>query len=353
MQRLTTLFSCLLLAFFLAAVMTWQESRPTVVAQGSGTARSTKTADQNDRPTAPSAQQAEQVDYPQFQIDDVILQLTTATEDLIEKKLARSTAQLRPELERPRFPLDLPQTATNELSTVDLYRQTAESIFLVAGITRPTHDETSWQTAFSTAFAVHKDGILSTSAHVFDHEEHDDAVLVMDRRGKIYPVLEVLAANRSADTCLFRISRNDLKPLPLRPAAPPGTPIRVIGHPGDSFYFFSAGFVANYESDEFGSHWMNVTADFGQGSSGGPVMDAAGNVVGQVSRTFTLYAGGEASQRPRKRKRTARQPVESGQIPSDAELPENKGLEDRADPQMVFKACTPASAIRELTKSPR
>ena len=350
MQRLTAPLRCVALAVALAAVLGCRQSRPDVIAQVTAPANITDTVDVPAKTSGPDSDETKTDERLVFSVDDVIQQLTTAADDLIEKKLTRTTAQLRPELDRPRFPLALPEPDMTELKTVELYRRAVASVFLVAGITRPNEEVTAWQTSFSTAFVIHADGILSTSAHVFDHEEVDDAVVVMDVQGTIYPVLEILAANRAADTCLFRIGKKGLKPLPLKISALPGTAIRVIGHPGDSFYFFSAGHIANYERDDLGSLWMNVTADFGQGSSGGPTMDEAGNIVGQVSRTFTLYAGGETSQRSRKRKRTTRQQIETQTMPSDAEVPENKQPEDRADPQMVFKACTPASAIRDLTQ---
>jgi S1-C subfamily serine protease len=171
----------------------------------------------------------------------------------------------------------------------------------------------------------------------------------MDVHGKVYPVLEILAANRTGDTCLFRISKKGLKPLALGPAAHPGSQIRVIGHPGDSFFYFSAGHIANYERDEEGLRWLNITADFGQGSSGGPVMDGAGNVVGQVSRTYTLYAGGDASNR-RRRPGKVRQAVDLKSDDEPAESDESTIVKKRADPQMVFKACTPVAAIQALAK---
>ena len=87
---------------------------------------------------------------------------------------------------------------------------------------------------------------------------------------------------------------------------------------------------------------MNTTADFGQGSSGGPVMDEFGKVVGQVSRTFTLYAGGESRGRPR---RVASDVEEK----SDKE-PSGGDGSDLADPQMVFKSCVPVKTLRALIK---
>ena len=287
--------------------------------------------------------------YPVFFIDDVLVMLTTGADKLIEKKLVKTSETLRKEIDRTEFSTTLPPAFTKDLPTQDLYRRVSESVFLVAGLTKPGEKETDWQTAFSTAFVVHEDGILSTSAHVFDHDDQDDAVVVMDFKGKVHPVIEILAADLKADTCLFRIGTKGLKPLPLGNDAPPGSAVRVMGHPGDSFFFFSTGVIANYERDEDGRVWPNVTADFGQGSSGGPVMDASGNVVGQVSRTYTLYAGGAASHR---RKRTARQAdaTEAAKEPMEVAPGDEVGSRKHADTQMVFKACTPVSALRALVK---
>ncbi|WP_397568555.1 trypsin-like peptidase domain-containing protein [Schlesneria sp. T3-172] len=350
MRRWTTILSCLLLATLISVVTGWQQVRPMAVAQVPRNNKSQNGTISDKGATSPVADADSVEDYPEFLVDEIIVRLTTATMDLIEQKKSRTTKELRPELDRTHIPLNLPAPATTPLSTVELYRRATQSVFLVAGITRPTEEETSWQTSFSTAFAVHPDGILATSAHVFDHEDPDDAVVVMDIHGTIYPVLELLAADRDTDTCIFRIEKKNLTPLPLKSKTPPGSAIRVIGHPGDSFFYFSAGYIANYERDENEILWMNVTADFGQGSSGGPVMDEAGNVVGQVSRTFTLYAGGDTSTRGIRRAHPSRQKTETETAPGDADTPDHQEQPDRADPQMVFKACTPAASIRSLTK---
>ena len=290
--------------------------------------------------------------FPLFFVDDVVEKLTSITDELIKRKEVRTSADLRKELDRSEFAINLPVLSTVDLPTDELYRILSKSVFLVAGMTKPTDDDASWKTAFSTAFVVHEDGILSTSAHVFDHDDQDHGVVVMDVNKDVYPVVEILAANRKADTCIFRIGKKGLKPLPLGIAASPGTPIQVMGHPGDSFFFFSSGHLANYEKDDGELIWMNITADFGQGSSGGPVVDQKGNIVGQVSRTFTLYASGETSNRSRRRIRT-RQSLDGADPKMDEDpVAPDEPVERRkkADPQMVFKACTPVTAIRGLVK---
>lgn len=289
---------------------------------------------------------------PIFFVDEVIKGLSAAVDHLTETKQIKNSEELRKQLDRTSFSIKFASPQRREVAPQELYRRVAESIYLVAGMTKPTEDEQEWKTAFSTAFAVHEDGVLSTSAHVFDHDDQDHGVVVMDFQGKVIPIVELLAVDRKKDTCLFRIAAKDLKPLPLGKELPPGSPVRVIGHPGDSFFFFSAGHIANYERDDEGIHWMNITADFGQGSSGGPVMDEAGNVVGQVSRTFTLYAGGTSSNRQRRRAARAADEAAS----DDDKMKQGKHHEEEAesskkqDPQMVFKACTPVSSIQALAK---
>lgn len=285
-------------------------------------------------------------------VDDIVEKLKSAVQELIAQDKVKTSAELRKDLDRAIYAVPLRDPFTTPLPAQELYQRATESVFLIAGLTKPKGDEKEWTTAFSTGFVVHEDGILSTCAHVFDHDDQDDGVVVMDVHGRIVPVVEILATDRMSDTCLFRIAATGLKPLPLGRDQPPGTPVRVIGHPGDSFFFFSAGHLSNYERDEDGLYWMNITADFGQGSSGGPVMDEAGNVIGQVSRTFTLYAGGDARRRNRRSMAETRQVDAAIVVEDNQQLAERDSSDPkkRADPQMTFKACSPVSQIRALIK---
>jgi len=286
--------------------------------------------------------------YPVFNIGDVLDHLTACVGPLYKAGKTRSDVELRKGLGRETVELVLPQATGTVMSDPDLYRRACESVFVVCSLYKK-NDRGDWDTALATAFAVAEDGVLSTSCHVFDNEDEADAVVVMDVRKNVYPVRELLAANKLSDTCLFRIDARGLKPLPLADDAAPGTPIRVLGHPGDSFYFLSSGLVANYERDSDGITWLNVTADFGQGSSGGPVLDQRGHVVGQVSRTFTLYAGGSAT-----RGRPRRVANERPSAERDAEgKAKPKPEDDIADPQLVFKSCVPVKTLRSLVKDKR
>jgi len=283
--------------------------------------------------------------YPVFNISEVIERLTSVGAKLHKDGKTKSDRDLREHLERQTVELDLPDPNEEVISDRELYRRSCESVFIVCSLYK-LEETNEWQTSLATAFAVTRDGVLSSSCHVFDNEDEAEAIVVMDLHHNVYPVTELLAVNQKADTCLFRIDATDLKPLPLADDAPPGTRVRILGHPGDSFYFLSSGIVANYERDHDGIVWLNTTADFGQGSSGGPVLDDYGNVVGQVSRTFTLYAGGPAT-----RGRIRRV---AGAIEKDRRIEEPQDKPDAAsdipDPQMVFKACVPVRTLQSLVK---
>jgi S1-C subfamily serine protease len=87
---------------------------------------------------------------------------------------------------------------------------------------------------------------------------------------------------------------------------PVGAPIYVLSHPAGRLFTFTSGIVSRYSAHsraqgkdehtdgatlpgESRSRLMTVTADFGRGSSGAPVLDARGAVVGVARQTKSVY----------------------------------------------------------------
>ena len=100
---------------------------------------------------------------------------------------------------------------------------------------------------------------------------------------------------------------------------PIGSSVSVISHPGQRYYCYTSGVVSRYtqlRSKEGPAKAMTITADFARGSSGAPVMNDSGEVIGVVRSTESLYYK-----------------VEKGQ---------QKNL------QMVFKTCIPATSLLKL-----
>jgi S1-C subfamily serine protease len=137
--------------------------------------------------------------------------------------------------------------------------------------------------------------------------------------GSVHPVKSVVAANRADDLAVLRVPKDDLAPLGLGAEPEVGAPVHVVSHPAGRLYTFTTGIVSRYSSHRRqGSRFrlMSVTADFGHGSSGGPILDARGAVVGVARQTKSIYHG-SGDDKPRRL-------------------------------QMVLKHATPASALEEL-----
>jgi len=175
----------------------------------------------------------------------------------------------------------------------------------------------------ASAWALTTDGVMVSNYHVFE-KATGAAMGVCDRDGKTYPIVEILAADKAADIAIFRVKADDLAPLALGSPAEIGSGVRVISHPDRRFFMQTSGEVSRYHQqparkNQPATVWMNITADYAKGSSGGPVIDDAGKVVGMVSSTQSIYY-------------------------------ESNNGQPKGALQMVVKNCVPAAAIRALLK---
>jgi S1-C subfamily serine protease len=144
----------------------------------------------------------------------------------------------------------------------------------------------------ASGFAITDDGVIATNHHVAAGAT-GEAMGVLTFDGRFFPVVEVLAANKAHDVALLRINAKDLAFLPLRDDAPAGLPIRCYSHPANSFGCISDGIITRYfkmnEPERNGSVFMQITADYARGSSGGPIIDSYGNAVGMVASTSPVF----------------------------------------------------------------
>ncbi|WP_332243879.1 serine protease [Flavivirga spongiicola] len=150
--------------------------------------------------------------------------------------------------------------------------------------------------SIATGFVLNKEGVCATNHHVFakDPKESIDyvSVFAIDNQGNTYPVVEVLAANKDNDLALFKIEPQDevLKPVFLGENAKVADNVHIISHPKFMFYTYSRGFVKrSYLSYKEGAPRQSISANFDPGSSGAPVFNDSGDVVGVVTSVMTVY----------------------------------------------------------------
>jgi S1-C subfamily serine protease len=145
----------------------------------------------------------------------------------------------------------------------------------------------------ASAWALTADGLMVTNYHVFEKAK-GGAMGVCGVDGKTHRIIEVLAADETNDIAVFRVDAKDLKPLPIGPDAEVGSSVEVISHPERRFFTHTFGKVSRYHQlpakpDAPKRIMMSITADYAKGSSGGPVLDAEGRVIGMVSSTQSIY----------------------------------------------------------------
>lgn len=207
---------------------------------------------------------------------------------------------LRDQVQTKGIFLKLPPTAHQKLDPPDLADRLREST-LAIGSYYKCPDCGEWHFNGSAGFVVAEGGIVSTCCHVIQTEDEgvdESFAVAADAEGHVYPVEKVLAADTASDTCLLKIGAKGLKPLPLRPGARIGERVYCLSHPGGYYYMFTQGMVARItqkRNELYGEDgltnglttrpilFLNVTAEFAPGSSGGPVVDESGNVVAQVA----------------------------------------------------------------------
>ncbi len=199
--------------------------------------------------------------------------------------------------ERTKTRVELLRVPRMDLKPDAIYRKACDSVVAIGSVykcNRCPH----WHTGgTATGWVVGRRGEVVSNHHVFADERNTNVVAigVMTSDGRCFAVREVLAADRERDVAIFRIDAVDLPRLPLGLAEPVGRPISVIAHPNGELFTFTQGHVSRYARRSVGPgadpvDWMYVTADFAVGSSGGPVLNRKGAVVGMVARTRTIVA---------------------------------------------------------------
>ena len=228
---------------------------------------------------------------------------------------------LRAQLTRTHCALRLPAPTRRRLSTIEAAARMRQSVAIVASLYKCSRC-TQWHARAASGFFLSEDGAVATCHHVASQAD-SEAMVVMDARGRILPVREVLAADAHADVAILRVEGQGFSPLPLSAEAPVGSTAHVLSHPDNQFYEFTTGVVSRHFSQTRPDGvlpMLAVTADFGKGSSGAPVCNDRGAVIGLVNNTRSLY------------------------------YTEEEGKKDNL--QMVFKNCTPASALLPLLRAP-
>lgn len=271
------------------------------------------------RPTVPSGQPCVDANGPV--IDDLALRraLQNAARKLMDGKKATPTTELAEQLARKQCKITPPPARGKAMTPAQAYARCKSAVIVVAGLSKCTKC-TKWHAGGASGVLIDPTGVFVTNYHVLANTKYK-ALVTMTADGQVHPVTEVLAASAADDLAIVRLDAGDkrLAALPVAAGAPIGTPVTVISHPKSRHYTLTAGIISRYQKTRRAGKtvgMMTITADFAQGSSGAPILDDRGSVIGLVSSTSSAY------------------------------YPAKDGKKERL--QMVFKQCVPGASILKL-----
>jgi S1-C subfamily serine protease len=144
--------------------------------------------------------------------------------------------------------------------------------------------------AQGSGFLISSDGVILTNYHVI---AVGSSAVVKLPDGAVYVVDGVLAADKTRDVAVIKVHGSNFRTLTLGDSdqLQVGDEVVAIGNPLSLESTVSNGIVSGIRSvEEEGGKFLQVTTPISPGSSGGPLLNMAGEVVGIT----TMYLeGGE------------------------------------------------------------
>ena len=151
-------------------------------------------------------------------------------------------------------------------------------------------DANGKEVASGTGFLISADGKLITNYHVV---ERGTIAVAKAGNGGLFPVEGVLASDPKNDLAVLKIAGKGLPFLTLSTSnnIEVGARIAIIGSPLGLEGSMSEGIVSAIRDPIEGIRLIQVTAAISPGSSGSPVLDAKGHIIGIASASLQ---GGQA-----------------------------------------------------------
>ena len=252
-------------------------------------------------------------------VDDrrIVQRLEKEGADLIAAGRTTKMAALIEQLKTKKCSLSIAAPGTERIAQEAFYERLRPSVLIVSGIYK-CEKCSKWHAAPAGGYPLTATGACVTNHHVLNNPKWE-TLIAMTADGRMLPVKAVLAASSADDVAIVQLDGEGLTPVALAPDAPVGAHVRVIHHPDGRFYTLTEGVIARYFATRRpggNATMMSITADYAKGSSGAPVFDDRGAVVGMVADTVSIY------------------------------YDEKAGHKDNL--QMVIKECVPAANVLKL-----
>jgi S1-C subfamily serine protease len=211
-----------------------------------------------------------------------------------------TAVEIRKQLERSNCQLTLPPVGSTKLTAEEI-RQRAQQARLRVGWVYQCIKCDEWHANLSGGYALTTNGAVATCYHVVNppRDFRAGTLIAADHRVKVFPVTEVLAANRYADACVIQVKGEGFTPLSLNTNISIGDTVYCLSNDRGEHDAFTQGVVKRFlqlperrrenvrGAPTFTPLRIQVSVTFEPGSSGSAVLDEFGNAIGHAS-TITL-----------------------------------------------------------------
>ena len=162
----------------------------------------------------------------------------------------------------------------------ELVAKNEKSIFQIF-----VYDEFGTPSSSGTGFFIDQNGVGLTNFHVLREAKF---AFIRDYEGNIFQIENISKISEECDLAEFTVvsNRTNFQPLTLTNEIPPkGSEIFVIGNPEGLESTVSTGIISSIRDHET-SKVIQISAPISPGSSGSPIMDMKGRVIGVATYQY-------------------------------------------------------------------
>lgn len=165
-----------------------------------------------------------------------------------------------------------------ESSVEKIFNEYVDSIVTISALGKK-------ESRFGSGFIVDEDGLIVTNAHLAGSAKK---IVVKLRKSAMYHQARLVAIDRGKDIAVLKIDVPNLKPVKLGSSnkVQIGERVVTIGNPLGLESAVSDGLISSWRTVKGGLKVLQISVPLSQGSSGGPLFNLKGEVIGVTTGSY-------------------------------------------------------------------